>query len=584
MKTDNNNNVFSIMILGPIFVIPTVAILLLLLMLQKEEADYKRSLSTLEQSVLEKNKKRIAHKVKNTSDLIKFEQSLIQDDLHQRIKQRVDDAKKIALNLHDRHHKTLSEKQLQRIIIDALRPLVWNKGESFIWILDFDGIFYLAPEYLRHLEGSSIIDFKDATGREVIKEEIELCQSSGKGFLWDTFTKPNGDPNKQYKQLAYVTAFGHYNWYLGSSEYLDTAIKKTDALLLKKISTISSQNNEHIFIINHAGDILLHPLEPALEGQNMYVSKDPHMAEVVPVFEGVLKNKVNGFISYEWHHPYSKKLERKTTFVEHIKGTDWLIGSGFFQSDIVELVHAEQEKIALQKSERKENLLSIGALLIVLSFILSFLISIWVKKKFYIYEKKINRNNTELTELNELLEKKVKERTKKLEAINTQLEKLATTDALTQIHNRYFFMECIDAEVKRFYRYNSVFSLIMFDLDYFKQINDKYGHQKGDEVLIAVSRLVESSLRDTDTLFRFGGEEFMVILPETDLNKAYEIADRMRLLVEENDFGLQLKTTISIGVVAFKEGDTVDSIISKVDTLLYHSKDEGRNSISKADA
>jgi len=580
MKTDTNN-VFSIIIWGPIFVIPTIVILLFLAMLQKEETDYKRSLSTLEQSVLEKNKKRIAEKVKNASDLITYEQSIIQTDLHKRIKQRVDDARKIALSLYEKHHDTLSQKQLQDIIIDALRPLLWNEGESFIWILDYEGVFYLAPEYLRHKEGSSILDFKDATGREIIKEEIELCQSSGEGFLWDTFTKPNEDPGKQYKQLAYVTAFGHYDWYLGSSEYLDTAIKHTNDLLLKKISTISSQNHEHIFIINHAGDILLHPLDPALEGHNIYISDDPHMAEVVPVFEGVLKNKVNGFISYEWHHTKSKKLAKKTAFVEHIKGTDWLIGSGFYDSDILELVHAEQEKIALQKNNNRDNVLIIGVLLILLAFILSLVISIWIKKKFYLYEKKITQNNTELKELNNLLEKKVKERTKKLETTNTQLEKLATTDALTQTHNRYFFMECIDAEVKRFYRYHSAFSLIMFDLDYFKQINDTYGHQKGDEILIAVSRLVESSLRDTDTLFRFGGEEFMVILPETDLDKAYEIADRMRLLIEENDFGLQLTITISLGVVSFEDGDTADSIISKVDTLLYHSKDEGRNSISK---
>jgi diguanylate cyclase (GGDEF)-like protein len=552
-------------------------------MLQKEETDYQRSLAILEQSVLEKNKKRISEKVKSTRDLIIYERSIIQLELHKRIKQRVDDAKKIALSLYEKHHNSLSQKQLQDIIIDALRPLLWNEGESFIWILDYNGVFYLAPEYLRHMEGSSIIDFKDATGREIIKEEIELCQSSGEGFLWDTFTKPDGDPEKQYKQLAYVSAFGHYDWYLGSGEYLDTAIKQTNALLLNKISTISSQNHEHIFIINHAGDILLHPLDPALEGHNIYTSDDPHMAEVVPVFEGVLKNRVNGFINYKWHHPNSKKLEKKTTFVEHIKGTDWLIGSGFYDSDILERVHAEQEKMTLQKNNNRDNVLAVGVLLILLAFLLSLVISIWIKKKFFLYEKRITQNNTELKELNDLLEKKVKERTKKLETINTQLEKLATTDALTQVHNRYFFMECIDAEVKRFYRYHSVFSLIMFDLDYFKQINDKYGHQKGDEVLITVSRLVESSLRDTDALFRFGGEEFMVILPETDLNEAYEIADRMRLLVEENDFGLQIKTTISIGVVAFKDGDTVDSIISKVDTLLYHSKDEGRNSISKVD-
>lgn len=580
MKSDSNN-IFSIIILGPVFVLPTIAILLFLALIQQEESDYKKSLSSLEQGVLEKNKKRISEKIKNTSDLIVYERSLIQDNLHKRIKQRVDDAKKIALHLYEKHHETLPKKKLQSIIIDTLRPLLWNEGESFIWILDYKGVFYLAPEYLRHLEGSSIIDFKDATGREVIKEEIKLCRSQGEGFLWDTFTKPNGIPGKQYKQLAYVTAIGHYNWYLGSGEYLQTAIDKTDAQLLEKISTISSQNNEHIFIMNRAGDILLHPLDPTLQGQNIYTSKDPHMASAVKIFDNVLKNNINGFISYSWHHPITKTIEKKITFIEQIKGTDWLIGAGFFQSDIIELVHAEQEKIALQKSENRDNVLSIGVTLIFLAFILSLIISLWIKKKFYLYEKKITRKNTKLKELNELLEKKVKERTIKLQASNTKLERLAKTDALTQVNNRYFFMECIDAEVKRYYRYHSVFSLIMFDLDYFKQINDTYGHQKGDEILIKISRLVGNSLRDTDSLFRFGGEEFMVILPHTELDEAYEIADRMRLLVEKSDFGLQTPTTISVGVVSFKDGDSVDSIISKVDTLLYRSKDGGRNSISK---
>lgn len=550
-------------------------------MLQQEETDYKKSLSTLEQGVLEKNKKRISEKIKNTSSLIVYERSLIQDNLHERIKQRVDDAKKIALHLYEKHHKTLPKKQLQSVIIDALRPLMWNEGESFIWILDYQGVFYLAPEYLRHMEGRSILDFKDATGREIIKEEIALCRSQGEGFLWDTFTKPNGVPGKQYKQLAYVSSLGHYDWYLGSGEYLQTAIDKTDAQLLEKISTISNHNNEHIFIMNRAGDILLHPLDPALQGQNIYTSKDPHMANVVPIFDNVLKKNINGFISYSWRHPHSKTLEKKITFIEQIKGTDWLIGAGFFKSDIIELVHAEQEKIALKKSNNMNNVLVIGGTLIVLAFILSLVLSIWIKKKFYLYEKKIIRKNTKLKELNELLEKKVKERTIKLEASNTKLDRLAKTDALTQIHNRYFFMECLDAEVKRYYRYYSVFSLIMFDLDYFKQINDTYGHQKGDEILIEVSRLVKQSLRDSDSLFRFGGEEFMVILPHTQLNEAYEIADRMRLLIEKSDFGLQTPTTISVGVVAFTDGDSVDSVISKVDTLLYHSKDEGRNSISK---
>jgi diguanylate cyclase (GGDEF)-like protein len=567
---------------GPIFIIPAIAILLLVITLQNEEKNYQSNLNILKQNIIEKNKKRISERVKKTSDLIIYEKSLIKEELHKRIKQRVYNAKNIALNLYQKYHNTLSKDQLQRVIIDTLRPLQWNDGESFIWILDFEGIMHLAPEYLHHKEGRSIIDFKDATGREIIKEEIALARSPGEGFLWDTFTKPSGVQHQQYKQLAYVTAFGHYDWYLGSAEYLDTAIQKMDTLLLKKISTVSSRNDEHIFIINHKGNILLHPLDPDIEGHNIYTSNDPHMAEVVPVFEGVLKNRVNGFINYEWHHPATKRLDKKTTFVKHIPNTDWLIGSGFFHADIADLIHSEEEMISFGKVKNKQEILTAGLFFILMSFLISFMISQWIKKKFYLYEKRITRKNTELKDLNEMLEKKVKERTMNLEVVNTKLERLATTDALTQLHNRYFFMQSLEAEVKRFYRYHSVFSLIMFDLDYFKQINDTYGHQRGDEILIEVSRLVESSLRNTDTLFRFGGEEFMVILPETDLDEAYEIADRMRLLVEKNDFGLELKTTISIGVVVFKDGDSVDSIISKVDTLLYHSKDEGRNSISKA--
>ncbi len=575
------SNIFSILILGPVFIIPTLVVFLLVSSFQTEERHFKKSLQTLEMTIIEKNKKRILEKVNSTSDLISYEKSLIEQELHERIKQRVDDAKKIALNLYTQYHTSLSQQQLKRIIVDAIRPLVWNNGESFIWILDFNGVFYLAPDYLRHLEGHSIIDFKDATGREIIKEEIALCRSTGEGFLWDTFTKPEQDPNRQYEQLAYVTAFGHYDWYFGSGEYLDTAIKKTDRMLLKKISTISSQNNEHIFIMNHQGDILLHPLDPSLEGQNIHVSKHPHLAEFLPLFKALLKEKREEFISYEWQHPVSKEFEQKISYLKPTADTDWLIGAGFFKSDVSELIETEKKRLAIIKHKSRKEMLFFGLLLVLISLIVSLIISRWIRKQFIIYEDRIQTSTTALKKLNESLEDKVKERTLELEEANVLLEKLATIDGLTQVYNRYFFMQKIQEEVKRFYRYHSTFSLIMFDLDYFKHINDSYGHQKGDEILVTISRLIANTLRETDTLFRFGGEEFMVILPETALDKAYEIADRMRRLVEENDFGLESPTTISMGVVEFQDGDSVDSIISKADTLLYHSKDEGRNNISK---
>jgi len=575
------NSIVPVFIWGPIFIIPTITILLLAYTMQKKDSNYHSSLHVLEDNIIEKNKKRVSERVNNTSNLISYEKSFIKKELHKRIQQRVDDAKKIAINLYNQHHKTLEEKQLKRVIIDAIRPLVWNGGESFIWILDYKGVFYLAPEYLRHLEGTSIINFKDATGREVIKEEIKLVKSKGSGFLWDTFTKPNGKKDKQYKQLAYVTDFGHFNWYLGSSEYLDTATKATDALLLEKISTISTQHNEHIFIINRDGNILLHPSNPKLQGENILSSVHPHMTRIASIFKAGLSEKINRFIQYPWPHPVSKELNLKTTYVKDIEGTDWIIGSGFFAGDIEKLVDTEKEKIVLQHEEYHQDTLTLGSLLIIIAFILSVFISRWLKTLFKLYETTIQEHNSKLKELNEHLEAKVKRRTIRLENANAKLERLVTIDALTKIHNRYYFMERIEAEIKRFHRYKNVFSLIMFDLDYFKQVNDNYGHQKGDEILISISQLVQGSLRDTDILFRFGGEEFMILLPQTELEEAYDIADRTRKMVEEKQFGLDTATTISIGVVEFQEGDSVDSIVSKADTLLYQSKDKGRNSISK---
>ncbi len=577
----NKYRIFTVLIWGPVFIIPITVAAILFAIVRNEEKSYQNSLHALEKNIIEESKKRIFQKAKSVSDLITYEKSILERELHERIKQRVYDAHKVASNLYERHHKSMPEKKLKSIIIDALRPLLWNEGESFIWILDYKGIFYLAPEYLRHLEGSSILDLKDASGREIIKEEIALSRSVGEGFIWDTFTKPHGVPGKQYKQLAFVKAFGHYDWYLGSGEYLDTAVKRTNTQLLKTISSLTRQNNDHIFILRHNGDILLHPRDPKIEGENVFTSNKPHLAKVRPLFKSILKNRSRGFVSYEPEDPLSKQAKKKTVYFMQIFDTDWIVGSGFVYNDIAKTIHTEKERTRLQQEESRKKMLTLGVLLVLLSFVISIIISRWIERQFFNYEKKIKGQNMALKELNESLESKVKERTLKLEEANRQLEKLATTDALTQVHNRYFFMESLEAEVKRFQRYQNPFSLIMFDLDHFKQINDRYGHQKGDEILVSTSQLIAHALRETDTLFRFGGEEFMVLLPETGLDKAFDIAERMRRLIEEHDFGLEAPATISIGVAVFQESDSIDSIIRKVDALLYQAKNKGRNSISK---
>jgi len=163
---------------------------------------------------------------------------------------------------------------------------------------------------------------------------------------------------------------------------------------------------------------------------------------------------------------------------------------------------------------------------------------------------------------------------KKLEE---ELGRLATTDALTGLYNRHRFNELLGQEVARARRYHTPLSLIMFDLDYFKNINDTYGHAVGDQVLQTVAEVIRENVRATDWVGRWGGEEFLVLCPEATEKDAVATAEKLRGLVESHVFETVETITISCGVTRFKAPDSIDAFVSRADDGLYRAKDKGRN-------
>lgn len=161
-----------------------------------------------------------------------------------------------------------------------------------------------------------------------------------------------------------------------------------------------------------------------------------------------------------------------------------------------------------------------------------------------------------------------------------RLQKLATIDSLTGIYNRYKIDDAINLHIARSKRYKEPFCLIMFDIDYFKKVNDTYGHDIGDKVLKALSQLISKHIRCTDTFGRWGGEEFMVILENTKKEKAFEIAEKLRKIVEAYTIENRYKITISLGVGEYKEGESREDLVKKVDKALYRAKENGRNQVS----
>ncbi|MGL6245949.1 sensor domain-containing diguanylate cyclase [Pseudomonas sp.] len=170
-----------------------------------------------------------------------------------------------------------------------------------------------------------------------------------------------------------------------------------------------------------------------------------------------------------------------------------------------------------------------------------------------------------------------------LQRTNQELGHLAATDPLTGADNRRRFMERVEVEIGRTRRGGAPFSVLALDLDNFKSINDRFGHQVGDDILKGFVEKCLDSIRPYDGVARVGGEEFMILLPQTLLEGAHEIAERLRNSVANNSFhGLQRLTavTVSIGVSqSGRDGDTIEAILRTADQRLYHAKHEGRNRV-----
>ncbi len=177
------------------------------------------------------------------------------------------------------------------------------------------------------------------------------------------------------------------------------------------------------------------------------------------------------------------------------------------------------------------------------------------------------------------LENEVKRRTE-------ELELLSVTDELTGLFNRRYLNRIMQEELSRCLRYGTNLSVCLLDVDHFKRINDYFGHQVGDDVLVSLANLLESSIRDTDIVGRFGGEEFVLIMPNTGLEEALLVADKIRMLVQKIIVldGGALPVTVSIGVVGCVESQikSLNEFISKADRALYSAKDLGRNRVVAA--
>lgn len=160
-----------------------------------------------------------------------------------------------------------------------------------------------------------------------------------------------------------------------------------------------------------------------------------------------------------------------------------------------------------------------------------------------------------------------------------ELEQLSITDKLTSLYNRHKLDDVLKIELKRSERFGHSLSVIMIDIDHFKSVNDTYGHQIGDEVLIEIAQLLKTHSRETDIVGRWGGEEFLIICTNTDTDGVKYLANVLREKIEQHNFPVKEKKTASFGVTSYIKNDSSHDFILRADEALYKAKESGRNRV-----
>jgi diguanylate cyclase (GGDEF)-like protein len=246
-------------------------------------------------------------------------------------------------------------------------------------------------------------------------------------------------------------------------------------------------------------------------------------------------------------------------------------------SELTQLQRMSVETALLMASEHAEqsrNQITLFAVVAVLVSLIVTTLAVW-------YGRKLSR---QLLEMNSYLEQKIHERTeslldtqKELLEDNTELTRMALTDNLTGLSNRTHMNQILHKEFSRFERHNQRFGIIMLDIDHFKSINDRFGHDAGDLVLKKLASIFEKAIRTSDFIARWGGEEFLICCTTIEEEDLLPIAETIRQLVATTEFDRKQKITASLGCAAIVKGESIGDLIKRADVALYEAKNNGRN-------
>ncbi|MBD3828854.1 MAG: cache domain-containing protein [Arcobacter sp.] len=646
----------------------------------------------------EQKKKEIKEEVLTIHKFIQYKEELLNDSIHKRLEERVNQAYTIAKSIYDENKDTKSDDEIKYLIANSLKNLTYPNDNSYFFINSNKGRAVLFNKEIKLDNYTDVWNLKDYNGDFIIQKQAKVALEKKEGLLVNNFVKPDTTDKKQYSKISYVKLFEPFDWHIGIGEYVDEIREKNKDDLLDWIATIRFGNNGYIFVNSMDGKSLV------FDGKRVKEPKEHPFPDLFQKQLDTIKNPEGGYFSYKFKKPNTSEEYDKISFIKKYEAYNWIIGTGIYLDDMQMELNRKEAIFKQTVINQIKSILVIFVVLLIVIYFLSEKLSNYINsninnlilsfKKASKNNEKINTNdltyqefvtlannlNTTLENKN-LAEKRLQDyiqivnenviisstnkdgvitdvseafceisgysrkeligkthnlvrhpdvpnefyenmwntllsgkswkgeihninkkgeeywvwaiikpviknnEIKGFTAIRSNItdkkhiEHLSITDELTRLYNRRFMLNKLEEEISKYKRYKVPFSILLIDIDFFKKINDSYGHDKGDFVIKQISNLMQNNIRNTDICARWGGEEFLILTPNSDLKAALTLANNLKELIEKTNFDIKDCVTVSIGISTFNENLNQENLLKLADDALYKAKEKGRNKI-----
>lgn len=566
----SEKNIKKIVFTSSIILVGILTTVFGVLFVSDKYMELEEDLPKIETEFLEQQKEILQYAVHLQINQIDFHRKRMKSHLEERLKSRIVEARAIAHNVYMQNERKMSGKELQELVLQALRPIRFNQGRGYVFIFSMSGGIHLYPPNT-DLEGSVAHKVFSEEKVQVIDGLRNVVQTKGEGFYEYDWPLPYGAPDELYRKLSYVTYFEPFDWFLGAGEYYLDFGEMTKENIASDITASMGPNPKNYFFVYDLHDInggkqfatmIVNPNRPDLIGTKLSDDYRGARGELFrKKFLAGLRQKGEAFVTYWYKKAGHNEPKKKLSYFKLYPEWSWVVAKGVYLDDLDDIIQKEKELLQM----KVKNKIVVFALLLLVAVICVVIIA-------HFFTKGINAIFVEYKEIQE-------KQHVELERINRYLHKRATTDNLTSLYNRQYFNDRLREEINRIERYKTPVSLILFDIDHFKQINDNFGHLAGDGVLKELSALIRSQIRQSDLVARWGGEEFVILLVQTDEEGSRVVAEKLRRMVADYTFPIDKSVTCSFGATTYIPREGSGDFINRADQALYMAKEGGRNRV-----